>query len=206
MWPSGHQRWQRDSRPGVGVAGPGAVGGRPGVHRRVGTVARGRPGGGGPAGGGGQAGADFAKATGRLAKTDALDARVLAHFAEVRPPVRPLPDSDTRELHSLTARRNQVVEMLVAEKNRLGRAGGAVAPRIRAHIGWSRSWTTWTKACSRRCAAVRCGGSRTICCAPFVLSLSKGPWARSWSDRPEGPEKRLRRESPRSGPSTWAHW
>ncbi len=80
---------------------------------------------------------DFAKATGRLAKTDALDARVLAHFAEaVRPPVRPLPDSDTRELHSLTARRNQVVEMLVAEKNRLGRAGGAVAPRIRAHIQW----------------------------------------------------------------------
>ena len=80
---------------------------------------------------------DFAKATGRLAKTDVLDAQVLAHFAEaVRPEVRPLPDSDTQELHSLTARRTQVVEMLVAEKNRLGRASRAVAPRIRAHIQW----------------------------------------------------------------------
>ena len=80
---------------------------------------------------------NFAKATGRLAKTDALDARVLAHFAEaVRPPVRPLPDCDTQELHSLTARRTQVVEMMVAEKNRLGRASRAVVPRIQAHIQW----------------------------------------------------------------------
>ena len=80
---------------------------------------------------------DFARATGRLAKTDALDAQILAHFAEaVRPAIRPLPDSDTQELHSLTARRTQVVEMLVAEKNRLGRASRAVAPRIRAHIQW----------------------------------------------------------------------
>lgn len=80
---------------------------------------------------------DFAKATGRLAKTDALDAQVIAHFAEaVRPAMRPLPDSETRELHSLNARRTQVVEMLVAEKNRLGRAGQAVRPRIRAHIEW----------------------------------------------------------------------
>ena len=80
---------------------------------------------------------DFAKATGRLAKTDALDAQVIAHFAEaVRPAIRPLPDSDTQELHSLNARRTQVVEMLVAEKNRLGRASQAVRPRIRAHIEW----------------------------------------------------------------------
>lgn len=80
---------------------------------------------------------DFAKATGRLAKTDALDAQIIAHFAEaVRPAIRPLPDSDTQELHSLNARRTQVVEMLVAEKNRLGRAGQAVRPRIRAHVEW----------------------------------------------------------------------
>ena len=80
---------------------------------------------------------DFAKATGRLAKTGVLDAQVLAHFAgAVRPAIRPLPDSETQELHSLTARRTQVVEMLVAEKNRLGRASRAVAPRIRAHIQW----------------------------------------------------------------------
>ena len=77
---------------------------------------------------------DFAKATGPLAKTDALDAQAIAHFAEaVHPAFRPLPDSDTRELHSLNARRTQVVEMPVAEKNRLGRAGQAVRPRIRAH-------------------------------------------------------------------------
>ena len=80
---------------------------------------------------------DFAKATGRLAKTDVLDAQMLAHFAEaVRPAVRPLPDSDAHELHSLNAQRTQVVEMLVAERSRLGRASGAVAPRIRAHIEW----------------------------------------------------------------------
>ena len=80
---------------------------------------------------------DFARATGRMAKTDALDAQVLAHFAEaVRPEIRPLADPDTQELHSLTARRTQVVEMLVAEKNRLGRASRAVVPRIQAHIQW----------------------------------------------------------------------
>ena len=80
---------------------------------------------------------DFAKATGRLAKTDVLDAQMLAHFAEaVRPAVRPLPDSDAHELHSLNAQRTRVVEMLVAERNRLGRATGDVAPRIRAHIEW----------------------------------------------------------------------
>ena len=80
---------------------------------------------------------DFAKATGRLAKTDALDAQVLAHFAQaVRPPVRPLRDADTQELVSLTTRRNQVMTMLVGEKNRLGPAIPAVRPRIQAHIVW----------------------------------------------------------------------
>ena len=80
---------------------------------------------------------DFARATGRLAKTDALDAQVLAHFAQaVRPPVRPLRDADTQELISLTTRRNQVMTMLVGEKNRLGPAIPAVRPRIQAHIAW----------------------------------------------------------------------
>ena len=80
---------------------------------------------------------DFAKATGKLAKTDALDAQVLAHFAEaVRPPVRPLRDADSQELNSLTTRRNQIMTMLVAEKNRLDRASGSVRLRIQAHIGW----------------------------------------------------------------------
>ena len=80
---------------------------------------------------------DFAKSTGRLAKTDALDAHVLAHFAEaVRPEVRPLPDADTQEFNALTVRRSQLITMLVAEKNRLGRATRAVSPRIQQHIAW----------------------------------------------------------------------
>ena len=80
---------------------------------------------------------DFARATGRLAKTDALDAQVLAHFAEaVRPPVRPLPDADTQELNSLMTRRSQLMTMLVAERNRLRRASRSVDPSIRSHIGW----------------------------------------------------------------------
>ena len=80
---------------------------------------------------------DFARATGRLAKTDALDAQVLAHFAQaVRPPVRPLRDADAQELISLTTRRNQVMTMLVGERNRFGPAIPAVRPRIQAHIAW----------------------------------------------------------------------
>ena len=80
---------------------------------------------------------DFARATGKLAQTDALDAAVLAHFAEaIQPPVRPLRDAETQELNSLTARRQQVMTMLVSEKNRLGAATSAVRPRIAAHITW----------------------------------------------------------------------
>jgi transposase len=62
---------------------------------------------------------DFARATGRLAKTDRVDAAVIAHFAEaVRPPVRPLPDEQARLLGELVNRRRQVIEMMVAEGNR----------------------------------------------------------------------------------------
>ena len=80
---------------------------------------------------------DFARATGTLAKTDALDAAVLAHFADaVRPSVRPLRDAESQVLNSLAARRHQVLTMLVSEKNRLGTAISAVRPRIEAHIAW----------------------------------------------------------------------
>ena len=80
---------------------------------------------------------DFARATGRLAKTDSLDAAVLAHFAEaVRPPRRPLRDAETQVLSSLVARRQQVMTMLVAERNRLSSATMAVRPSIEAHIAW----------------------------------------------------------------------
>ena len=79
----------------------------------------------------------FARATGTLAKTDALDAEVLAHFAEaVRPAVRPLKDAETQVLDSLVARRHQVMAMLVSEKNRLRTAINAVRPRVEAHIAW----------------------------------------------------------------------
>ncbi len=80
---------------------------------------------------------DFAKATGMPAKTDALDAAVLAHYADaVRPSVRPLRDTETQVLNSLVARRHQMMTMLVSEKNRLGTAISDVRPRIEAHIVW----------------------------------------------------------------------
>lgn len=80
---------------------------------------------------------DFAKATGRLAKTDALDAQTLAHFAEVmRPALRPLPDEQTQALAAILARRRQLVEMLTAEKNRLGSARKPVRKSLRTHIAW----------------------------------------------------------------------
>lgn len=80
---------------------------------------------------------DFAKATGRLAKTDRLDAQVLAHFAQaVLPTPRPLPDVQTQELTALLARRQQLVQMLTAEKNRLATTRLPVRQRVRVHIGW----------------------------------------------------------------------
>ena len=80
---------------------------------------------------------DFAKSTGQLAKTDRLDAQVLAHFGEaVRPPMRALPDADTHALGGVLARRRQVMDILVAEKNRLSRATSDIRPRIQAHITW----------------------------------------------------------------------
>jgi transposase len=80
---------------------------------------------------------DFARATGRLAKTDRLDAQVLAHFAEaVRPTPYPLPDAQTQELTALLTRRHQVVEMLTAEKNRLRTSRASVRQRVQDHIRW----------------------------------------------------------------------
>ena len=61
----------------------------------------------------------FAKAIGQLAKTDRLDAGVLAHFAAaIKPPLRPLKSKDDQELKDLMSRRGQLIDMLVAEKNR----------------------------------------------------------------------------------------
>jgi transposase len=75
---------------------------------------------------------EFARSTGRLAKTDALDAQVLAHFAAtVRPPVRALSDAATTELSALLARRRQLIAMRTAETNRLAKAHERVRPSIR---------------------------------------------------------------------------
>jgi len=80
---------------------------------------------------------DFAKATGQLAKTDALDARALAHFAEaVRPLPRPLPDAQAAELRALLVRRRQLIAMRTAEHNRLGSASRRLQADIQAHITW----------------------------------------------------------------------
>ncbi len=81
---------------------------------------------------------DFAKATGELAKTDGIDAGVLAHFAEaIRPEVRPLPDEQAQVLSELVSRRRQVQDMRVAEQNRLRRtASAAVRGRIERHVAY----------------------------------------------------------------------
>src|SRR5947209_1066203 len=81
---------------------------------------------------------DFAKALGQLAKTDRLDARVLAHFAAaIKPPLRPIKSADEVELDALVGRRRQLVEMLTAEKNRRGSAGtDTVRDEIKEHIDW----------------------------------------------------------------------
>jgi transposase len=80
---------------------------------------------------------DFARATGVLAKTDAIDARILALFGlRIKPEMRPLPDKQAREMGSLLTRRRQLIEMLIAERNRLSRALEDVQPNIKDHIKW----------------------------------------------------------------------
>ena len=80
---------------------------------------------------------NFAKATGILAKTDAIDARVIAHFAQaVKPEVRQLKDRQTSELTALVTRRRQIIEMIVAERNRLRLANKRNKKDIEAHIRW----------------------------------------------------------------------
>ena len=80
---------------------------------------------------------DFAKATGQLAKTDKIDAAVLAHYAEaIRPKPRPLPDQLTLKLRALTTRRRQIIDMIVAEKNHLATAPQVIKKRISAHIAY----------------------------------------------------------------------
>ncbi len=78
---------------------------------------------------------DFAKATGKLAKTDRLDAHALARFAQtVQPPVRPTPSAETQVLAATLARRRQLLAMVHAEQHRRRTAVAAVRPQLEAHI------------------------------------------------------------------------
>jgi len=80
---------------------------------------------------------DFAKSIGRLAKTDKLDAEVLAQFSEtIRPEPRPLRDENQEQLRDLLALRRQLVDTITAEKNRLPRASPLVRTGIETHLGW----------------------------------------------------------------------
>ncbi len=80
---------------------------------------------------------DFARALGRLAKTDVIDAQVLAHFGEAaKPEARPLPDDATRELRSLVDRRRELKEMLTQEQNRLRTANTRVRADLEEHVRW----------------------------------------------------------------------
>jgi transposase len=104
----------------------------------------------------------FARATGRLAKTDRLDAAVIARFAEaVRPPGAALPDEATRHLGALVARRRQLLEMLVAERNRRHAAEPALHGRIDAHLCWlGRPWPSSSGTSTGRSARARSGAPR----------------------------------------------
>ena len=80
---------------------------------------------------------DFAKATGKLAKSDSIDAQVLAQFGQaVRPPLRPLKDLQAQELEALLGRRRQLLDIHTAEHNRLGSARGHVRTDLQAHLLW----------------------------------------------------------------------
>jgi transposase len=129
---------------------------------------------------------DVAKATGRLAKTDALDARALAHVAEVvRPMPRPLPDTQVDELRARLARRRPLVTMRTAEPNRLGSALPRLQPDIQAHIAWLNTRLTtldddldttlraspvWQKR-EERLRSVP--GIGPVCARPLLLDLSE---------------------------------
>ena len=111
---------------------------------------------------------DFAKATGRLAKTERLDAALLAHFADaVQPAIRPLPAAATQLFAALVARRRQLVEMLTAEENRRGLLPAGLRAELQDHIAELRRRVAQleTRTSTRTWAPARSGGPRRICCA-----------------------------------------
>jgi transposase len=80
---------------------------------------------------------DFARAKGKLAKTDTIDAGILAEFGkQIQPQVRPLSDKQTGEIKALMVRRQQILEMITMENNRLWSAGPRVLPSLQEHLNW----------------------------------------------------------------------
>lgn len=80
---------------------------------------------------------DYARAKGELAKTDAIDARIMADFAcDIHPELRPLSDQQTEAIKALMIRRQQVIGMITIEHNRLLSSAKAVRPSIQSHITW----------------------------------------------------------------------
>jgi Transposase len=118
---------------------------------------------------------DVAQATGPLAKTDALEARALAHVAEaVCPRPRPLPDAQADELCALLARRQPLVAIRTAEQHRFGSAprGSSQTSRLLSP-GSTPGWQPWTTTSTRRGGRVRCGGNvRSCSAASLVLAPS----------------------------------
>ena len=83
---------------------------------------------------------EFARSIGQLAKTDKLDAKVIAHFGEAtHPEPRKLPTEQEEKLNALITRRRQIVEMLTAERNRVHSARFAMQERVEIHIQWLES-------------------------------------------------------------------
>jgi transposase len=115
----------------------------------------------------------FAKALGKLAKTDAIDAEVIALFADkVRPQVRPVPTSDARALGELVARRRQIVEMIGMEANRRRHAADNGSPRrsIATSLSSKRNSPPSTPTSIRMCAPRPRGAKRKTCSLPFPAS------------------------------------
>ncbi len=80
---------------------------------------------------------DYARSKGKLAKTDAIDAGIIAEFGrDIHPEVRPLADKETEEIKALLVRRQQLKEMITAENNRLWSASLKVLPSIQEHLNW----------------------------------------------------------------------
>jgi transposase len=119
---------------------------------------------------------DFAHATGKLAKTDRIDAAAIAHFAEtVRPPARPIADAQAQALGELVARRRQVIEMIVAEGHRRRMASQRrVITAIERHLACCRPNSPNSKATSTaRSAKPRLGRKRPICWPACLVSAKR---------------------------------